>query len=85
MTITPIQEMENKFHMKGLGDPVSYLGIIVGSFNPFSRTFIYHYGDYRLWYKPFDLQWVVWKNEKYCFSFERDTPIVDMIERMDTL
>lgn len=68
---------------KGLDDPANHDDVILGGWNPFDQTFIYHYGKYRLWYKPFDLQWVVWKNEKFCFSFEREIPITDMIERIN--
>lgn len=85
MVITKIQEVENRHYLKGLDNPANYPNIIIGSFNPFTHTAIYNYGDYRLWLKPFERIWVVWRNEEFCFSFERETPIVDMIERMDKL
>lgn len=81
--ITPIQEMVAQNSQKGLDNLANYSGIITGSFNPFTSTAIYHYGNYRLWYKPLESKWVVWKNEKFCFSFERDTKVIDMIERMN--
>lgn len=81
--MTPIQEMIIKSSQRGLDDPTNISGIIIGSFNPFTSTAIYHYSNYQLWYKPLESKWVVWKNEKFCFSFERDTKVIDMIERMD--
>lgn len=85
MPITPIQEYSTENNQAGLDNLANYSGIIVGSFNPFTCTIIYNYGDYRLWYKPSEKIWTVWKNEKFCFSFERDTKVIDMIERMDKL
>ncbi len=81
--MTPIDKMMIKNSQKGLDNPASISGVIMGSFNPFELTAIYHYGNYRFWYKPFSLQWTVWKNEKFCFTFGRDTKVIDMIERMD--
>lgn len=85
MTITPIQKMIAQDSQKGLDNPANYSGIIVGGFNYFTSTAIYHYGDYRLWYKPTWSVWTVWKDKEFCFEFERNTSIVDMIARMDKL
>lgn len=85
MAITPIDKMIIRNSQRGLDDPTSISGVITGSFNPFTSTAIYHYGNYRLWYKPMQSVWVVWRNEEFCFSFERDTPIVGIIARIDEL
>lgn len=83
MTITPMQEYKTRNNQAGLDNPANYPEIIVGSFNPFTCTIIYNYGEYRLWYKPSEKIWKVWENEVFCFSFGRETLVADMIKRMD--
>lgn len=69
---------------KGLQDPVEY-GLKVVGWHHFEHTYIYAYGDFRLWFRSVVIRdyWLAfWPEGDVRLEFERDEPILKMIEAM---
>lgn len=81
-----LQTIQADYIQKDLDDPTEY-GMIVGAYNQMTRTYIYRYDGWHLYYCPLNERQGVWTARhiemKLCLYFERDEAFPVMLAMMD--
>ncbi len=81
-----LQKIQADDNQRGLDDPAEY-GMTVGAYNQVTRTYIYRFGGWYLYYCPLNPKQGYWtaRNLKMelCLHFDRDEPIDTMLATMD--